>query len=53
MWRGSIKMGSLILSNLRLIKKGMESVTVENIFDEERRKINHSPLQGAHSPAKC
>jgi predicted ribosome quality control (RQC) complex YloA/Tae2 family protein len=33
------QMGSLILSNLRLIKKGMESVTLENIFDEERRKI--------------
>lgn len=33
------QMGSLILANLRLIKKGAESVTLENFFDEERRKI--------------
>ncbi|MGB9876950.1 MAG: Rqc2 family fibronectin-binding protein [bacterium] len=31
--------GSLILANLRLIRKGMESVTLENIFDEERKKV--------------
>lgn len=33
------QMGSLILANLRLVKKGAESITVENFFDDERRMI--------------
>lgn len=33
------QMGSLILANLRFVRKGMESITVENFFDEERKKI--------------
>ncbi|MBC7328215.1 NFACT family protein [bacterium] len=33
------EMGSLILANLRLVRKGMESITLENFFDDQRRKI--------------
>lgn len=43
------QMGSLILANLRLARKGEESLTVENLFDEEHRKIT-IPLSRELSP---
>lgn len=33
------QMGSLILANLRLARKGVDSITVENFFAEQRRNI--------------